>query len=77
MQQLLTHQIKINTVIHQVIHPGLRPFGRAEIDPVLLAHVLDLLPRARQAQDAWVEFCEVGFQDGGRVARGIAGYEEG
>lgn len=71
------HQIEIDRVIDQVILPGLDPLRRAEIDPVLLAHVLDLLPTARDADDARVELGEVVFQHQRGVAGRVAGDEEG
>lgn len=64
-------------MIDQIIHSRLRPLGRAEVDPVRLAHVLDLLPRPRQPHERRVEFFQVCFQHRGRVAGWIAGDEEG
>jgi len=72
-----THQVEIDTMIHQIIHPRRRPLRRAEVDAVFSAHVLDLLPGAREADDRGVEFGEVAVQHGGRVPCGIAGYEDG
>lgn len=73
----LTHQIKVDTMIHQVVHPRLRPLWRAKIYPILLTHILNALPRSRQAHDAWMEFCKVGFQNGRRVPRRVTRYEDG
>jgi hypothetical protein len=64
-------------MIHQIIRPRRRPLGRTEINTVFLAHVFDLLPGAREADDGGVEFGEVAVQHGGGVARGVAGYEDG
>ena len=72
-----THQVKINTMIDQVVHPRLHALRRAEVHAVHLAHRLDLLPRARQPDHAGVELLEVGFEDRGGIASGIAGDEDG
>jgi len=64
-------------MIHQIIRPRRRPLRRTEINTVSLAHVFDLLPGAREADDGGVEFGEVAVQHGGGVARGVAGYEDG
>jgi len=72
-----THQIKINTMIHQIIHPRLYPGRRAEIDPILLAHIFHLLPRPRQAHNPQVKLAQVVLQHGGGVAGGVARDEEG
>lgn len=72
-----THQIEINTMIHQIIHPRFNPRRRAEIYPIGFAHLLDLLVCAREAEHRGVEFRQVGFQDGGGVACGVAGDDDG
>ena len=64
-------------MIHQIIHPRLHPFRRAEVHAIELADGLDLFPRTGQAYDRRVELDEVMFQDGGCVARWIAGDEDG
>lgn len=64
-------------MIHQIIRPRRRPLGRTEINAVFLAHVFDLLPAAREADDGGVELGEVAVQHGGGVARRVAGYEDG
>lgn len=73
---LRIHQIKINAMIDQVILALLHTLGGREIDPVFLAHVFDLLPCAREADEARMEFRQVGSEHGGSVAGGIAGYED-
>lgn len=52
----LTHEVKVDAVIYEVIHPRAYVFGRAEVDPVCLAYLLDLLVRACHAADRGVEF---------------------
>lgn len=63
-------------MIHQIIHPWFRALGRAEIYSIRLAHLPHLFPRAGEPEDQRVEFGQVGFEHRGRVARGIARYEE-
>ena len=41
---LRIHQIKINTMIHQIIHPRLHSLRRTKIHSILLTNVFDLLP---------------------------------
>ena len=64
-------------MVDQVVHPRLDALGCAEVHAVHLAHGFDLLPRARQADQAGVEFLQVGLQHRGRVAGGVAGDEDG
>lgn len=64
-------------MIHEIVRPRRRPLGRTEVNAVFLAHVLDLLPAAGEADDGGVELGEVAVQHGGGVARGVAGYEDG
>lgn len=73
----LTHQVKIYTMIHQVIHPRLHPLRRTEIYPILFTDILDLLPCPRQAHQRGVELGEVGFQHRRCVASRVARYEKG
>lgn len=63
-------------MIDQVIRPWLRPFRRAEVDSIFLAHILDLVPAPRQSDNSRVELLEVCFQYGGGVAGGVAGDEK-
>ena len=64
-------------MIHQIIHPRLHSLGRTKIDAIRLTHIFDLLPGARQADNARVELGEVALQHGRGVAGGIAGDEDG
>lgn len=64
-------------MIDQIIHTLLDALRRAEIHSVFLTHVLDIFPRAREADEIGVEFGEIFFEDGGRVTRGVAGDEDG
>ena len=76
-RQKHTHQIKINAMIHQIILTGLHTRGRTKIHTVRFTRVLDLFVRARQADEIWVELREVLLEDGGCVARRVAGDHEG
>jgi hypothetical protein len=64
-------------MVHQIILALFHALRRAKVHAIRLARVLDLLVRARQADEVWVELLEVFFQDAGGVARGIACYHEG
>lgn len=64
-------------MVDQIVLTLLHARRRAEIHPVLLTHVLDLLPRAGETDDVLVEFREVFGEHGGGVARWVAGYEDG
>lgn len=72
-----THQIKIYTMIHQIVHPRFNPLRRAEIHPIGFTDLLDLIVCPREAQHRRVKFRQVGFQNGGGVACGIAGDDDG
>jgi hypothetical protein len=72
-----THEIEVYAMIDQVILPRLHCRRRAKVHAVLLARLLDVLVRACQAQDGWVELGEVLLQHFGRVARRVAGDHEG
>ena len=74
---LRIHQIEINTMIDQIILTLFDALRRTEINPIFLTHLLDLIPRSRQAYQSGVEFREVGLENRGRVARRVAGYEDG
>ena len=76
-KQQRTHQIEINTMIHQIIHPRLDPLRRTEIHPIQLADRLDLLPRARQADHVRMELFQIGLEHRRRVSCRITRYEEG
>jgi hypothetical protein len=52
---LRIHNIKINAMIHQIVLPGFNILGRAKINPILLTHVLRLLVRPCQANNAGME----------------------
>lgn len=71
------HQIKINTMIDQVILALLDILGRGEVHAVFLADVLDLVPGAGEAYDRRVELGQVFGEHAGRVARWVAGDEDG
>jgi hypothetical protein len=73
---LRIHQIKINTVVDQIILALLDTFRRAKVHSILLADVFYLFPRSCQADYGGVEFGEVGLEDAGRVSCWVAGYEE-
>jgi len=63
-------------MIHQIILSRLHTRRRRKINPILLARLLDVLVSTRQTHDIRMEFLEVFFQDGGSVARRIAGYHD-
>jgi len=71
------HQIKVNTMIDQIILAFLDSLWRTKIHSILLTNVFDLFPGAREADYCRVEFGEVGLKDAGGVAGRVAGYEEG
>ncbi len=71
------HEIKIYTVINEVILAGLDIRRRGEVHAIRLAHGLDLLPGPREADQCGVELSEVGFHHRGRVARRVTGDEDG
>jgi hypothetical protein len=56
---LRIHQIKIDTMIDEIILALSDTLRRREVDAVFLADILDLLPGSRQADDGGVEFREV------------------
>ena len=72
----LTHQVKVNTMVHQIILSGLHPVRRTEVNTVLLTHIPNLLPRPRQPNDPRVELLEIALQHYRGVARRVAGDEE-
>jgi hypothetical protein len=72
----LTHQVKVNTVIHQIVLPGLHTARRTKVHPIRLACLLNLLVFARQANEVWVEFFQVLLEHLWVVARGVAGDHE-
>lgn len=55
----LTHQVKVDTVIHQIILPGLHIRRRREVNPIRLANILNLLPRPRHAQNIIMELGQI------------------
>lgn len=68
-----THQIEINTMIHQVILPRLHIPRRTKVHPIHLAHLLDLLIRPRQANDLRMELLQIRAQHIRRIAHRITG----
>lgn len=73
----LTHQVEVDTVVHEVVLSGLHILGGAEVHAVLLAHMLDLLVRASQADDAGVELLQILAKHLGCITDGITGNENG
>ena len=65
---ILTHQVKVDAVVNQVILARLDVLGSAKVHPVLTADMLDLLVGASQAHNVWVELLQVCAQH----LRGIA-----
>jgi hypothetical protein len=64
-------------MIDQIILSLLDALRRREIHSIRFTHVLDLFPCPCKPYNIGVEFGEVFFEDGRRVARWVAGYEEG
>ena len=73
----LTHQIKVNRVVDQVILPRLHVRRRREVHPELLTRILDLLPLAREAQQVGMELSQVLLDDLRRVPRWITRNKDG
>lgn len=73
----LTHKVKINTVIHQIILPGFDLLRRRKIHPIRLARILDILIFARQTQHILVKLGQVLLGDLWRISRGITADEDG
>lgn len=72
-----THQIKIYTMIHQIIHPRPYSLWRAEINPIFLTHVLNLFPRSRQAHKTWMKLRQIMLQNSRCVSSGVTSDKEG
>ena len=68
----LTHQVKVDTVIHQIILPGLNIRRRRKVHAIRLAHILDLLPRPRHAQNILMELRQIPANNLRRIASRIA-----
>ena len=64
-------------MVHKVVLAGLHILGGTEVHTVLLAHMLDLLVRASQADDAGVELLQILAQHLGRITDGIASNKDG
>ncbi len=72
------HHVEVDAVVDQVVLlVGLDVLRRREVDPVLLADVLDLLPGAGQPDEGGVELHQVRLEHAGGVARRVAGDEYG
>lgn len=72
-----THQIEVDTVVHQIVLPWFYIFRRTKIHSVLFAHILNLLICTREPNDSRVELAEVFAEDFGGVTGWIAGNEYG
>jgi hypothetical protein len=70
------HQIKINTMIDQIVLSLLHSLWRREIHSILLTDILNLLPSSCEADYRGVEFGEVGGEHAWCVPCWVAGYEE-
>ena len=71
------HQVKVDAMVHQVILSGFDVLRRAEVYPVRLAHVLDLVVCARQPDQRRVELGKVAFQSGRAITLRVACDEDG
>lgn len=74
--RVLTHQIKVNAMVDQVILAGLDILRGAEVHAVHLAHMFYLLVRPRQADDVRMELVQIPPQNVRGVSRGVAGDED-
>lgn len=74
---LWVHQVKVYAVVNQVILAGLHISRRAEVHPILLAQILDLVICSRQANKLGVELGEVALERRGVVAGRIARHKDG
>jgi hypothetical protein len=72
----LTHQVKVDAMIHKIILPWLHAARCAKVHSVRLACVLDLIIVARQSNELWVELGEIFLQDLWSIACRIAGNHE-
>lgn len=72
----LTHQVEVDTVVHQIVLARVHVLRCAEVHPVLLAHILHLLVRASQADNVPVELLEIRAQHFGGIASRIAGNKD-
>jgi len=73
---LRIHQIKIYTMIHQIILSLLHILRCREINPILLTNVLNLLIRPCQSNNTRMKLGQVFLEDAWSVAGGVAGYED-
>jgi hypothetical protein len=67
----LTHKVEVNTVVHQIILPGLHIRRRGKIHPIRLAHILHLLPRPRHAQNILMELRKIPTNNLRRIPRRV------
>jgi hypothetical protein len=67
----LTHQVKVNTVIHQIILPRLNIRRRRKVHAIRLAHILDLLPRPRHTQNIIMELRQIPLHHLRRIPRRV------
>lgn len=70
------HQVEVDAVVDEVVLARLDLGGSAEVDAVRLAHGLDLVVCARQADELGVELGQVLLEHLGGIARRIAGDED-
>lgn len=71
------HQVEVYAVVYQIVLTRSHVLGRAKVHSVRLAHVLDLVVCARQADEGGVEFGQVLLQHLGGVAFRVTGDEDG
>ena len=74
-ERVLTHQIKVNTMIDQIILTRFYILRCTKVDPILLANMLNLLISTRQAHNPGVELLQVSAEDLGGISGRIAGDE--
>lgn len=74
---LRVHQVKVDAVVDQVVLARLDVCWGAKVHAVRLAHGLDLVVRARQADKARVELHQVLAEHVGRVAGRVTRHKHG
>jgi hypothetical protein len=71
------HKVEIDAVVDEVVLARLHALRRREIHAICLAHIFDLLPGPREADQIGVELGKVRAQHGRCVAGRVACYEDG
>lgn len=67
-----THQIEVNTVIYEIILSFFHAARRAKIHPIRLAHIFNLLVRARQTNELGMKLFQILLEYRRRISCRIA-----